>query len=176
MAYHGRMDEPHRIRPGPPRLDGFDYRRTDVVYFVTICAATGTPFTDLAIASIVINALEWLRSERGIRLYAYCLMPDHLHLLLQLPESSDVAGASVLRRGSRQTLGSVIATLKGFTNNESWRLGYEGSLWQLNFCDHILRGYESGMRIAEYILANPVRAGLVTKVEDYPWSGTPDPV
>lgn len=64
------MDEPRRIRPGPPRLDDFDYHRTDVVYFVTICAATGTPFADPALATIVVSALEWLRTERGVRLYA----------------------------------------------------------------------------------------------------------
>lgn len=103
-------------------------------------------------------------------------MPDHLHLLLQLPDRSDVTGASVLRRGRPQSLGSVIATLKGFTTRQSWTLGSEGQLWQLNFYDYILRGSESGMRIAEYILANPVRAGLVDQADDYPWSGTPDPI
>lgn len=82
----------------------------------------------------------------------------------------------MLRRAHPQSLGSLIATLKGFTTNESWKLGYAGSLWQRNFYDHILRGYESGMRIAEYIGANPVRTGLVAQADEYPWSGMPDPV
>jgi REP element-mobilizing transposase RayT len=175
-------DVHQRIRPGPPRLTDFDYSNPEVVYFVTACAASGTPFVNCALASIVIDELQWLRSQRGICLYAYCLMPDHLHILLQLPgrtsnsPDDDVAGATVLRRGPPQTLGSVMATLKGYTTHESWKAGYEGKLWQTNFYDHILRGYESGIRVAEYILESPVRAGLVRQPDDYPWSGRPDPL
>ena len=75
---------PHR------RLRGFDYSDAGHVYFVMTCARAGTaPFVDERLAQIIVDALEWLRSERGVRLYAYCLMPDHLHVLMQLGSSGD---------------------------------------------------------------------------------------
>ena len=65
-------------------------------------------------------------------------------------------------------------TLKIFTTKEAWKLGHEGPLWQENYYDHVLRSHESGMRIAQYILENPLRKGLVDTVEDYAYSGMPD--
>ena len=90
-------------------------------------------------------------------------MPEHLHLLLRLGD----AGLS---------LGSIIGSLKGFTARQSWELGYRGTLWQARFHDHVLRKSEDGAQIAEYILQNPVRRGLVDDVSAYPYSGLPDPM
>ena len=93
------------------RLQGFDYSDPGQVYFVTTCARAGTaPFVDEHLAQVVVNALEWLRAERGVCLYAYCLMPDHLHLLLQLRSSGD-------------TLGALLGSVKRFTTGEGWKMG-----------------------------------------------------
>ncbi|MGI8824159.1 MAG: REP-associated tyrosine transposase [Chloroflexota bacterium] len=105
----------------------------------------------------------WIRDHREVDLYAYCLMPDHLHLLLKL-------------RTNRWTLGDVIGSLKSFTTERSWQLGHEGALWQDRFHDHILRRSEDGDETAAYILNNPVRKGLVKDRDDYAYSGTPDPM
>jgi REP element-mobilizing transposase RayT len=146
------------------RLAGFDYANPDVTYFVTIRAAHGiSPFRDGRLAHEVASALHWLRANRGIQLYAYCLMPDHLHLLLRL-------GAG------NQSLGVIIGVRKGYTTKQSRGLGYTGALWQTRFHDHILRKNEDARQIAEYIRQNPVRAGLVALPEEYPWGGFPDPM
>jgi REP element-mobilizing transposase RayT len=67
------------------RLPGFDYATNEHAFFVTICAWPDTsPFEDPSLAQSVVASLDWLRSQRQVTIYAYCLMPDHLHLLLQL--------------------------------------------------------------------------------------------
>lgn len=165
------------------RLQHFDYASDYVAYFVTIRARAGTkPFTDPRLAQEVIDSLHWLRAHRGLRIYAYCLMPDHLHPLTQLPprKSQDAGQRPSSRPASladpAAALGTVIGSLKSFTTTRSWKLGCHGGLWQSRFYDHILRRSEDGHRVVTYILANPVRAGLVTEWKAYRFSGMPDPL
>lgn len=146
------------------RLYDFDYSDADHAYFVTMCAEKyPAPFTDERLAAEIIASLHWLRNNRGLVVYAYCLMPDHLHLLVQLGDQ-------------RYTLGNIVSAFKTFTTRQSWKLGYHGKLWQARFYDHIVRRSENGKQIARYILANPVRKGIVAIAEEYVWSGTPDPL
>jgi len=146
------------------RLPDADYADPDEIFFVTICASERTtPFVNNRLAACVAETIDWLRENRGVSVYAWCLMPDHLHLLVRLgPQGKD--------------LGSIVRSLKRFTTRESWRLGYEGKLWQDRFYDHILRESEDALDIAEYIRQNPVRKGLVLAPEEYRWSGMPDPM
>ncbi len=159
----------HASRPGPGhslslhRLAGFDYADPDHAYFVTVCAHHGSPFTDPALAGEVVASLHRLRANRGLVLYAYALLPDHLHLLLQLPDR-------------RYSLSAIMRAFKTYTTRQSWGLGYRGILWQARFHDHIVRRSEDGRRVAAYILENPVRTGLVERADGYSWSGMPDPL
>ena len=146
------------------RLPSFDYSDPTQVYFVTTCARRETvPFLDDRLAEVVVASLSWLRSERSVRLYAYCLMPDHLHLLVQLGAADE-------------TLGALVGSVKRFTTRASWGMGYVGQLWQPRFYDHVMRTHEDGRRMAQYILDNPVRRGLTGEAESYSWSGAPDPL
>ena len=155
---------PEKRRWRTRRLPHYDYADPDHAFFVTACAAAGTtPFTNPHLAQEAISTLDWLRTNRSISLYAFCLMPDHVHLLLRLGER-------------RWTLGDIMRSLKGFTTKRSWQLGYRGPLWQVRFYDHIVRRSEDGQEIAAYILHNPVRAGLVLDASEYPYSGLPDPM
>jgi putative transposase len=145
------------------RLPGFDYSDPDAVYSITMCTADRRPaFRDPQLAQVVLDALDWRRYHQGIAVYAYCLMPDHLHLLL--------------RAGRAGSVGDVIKGIKVFTTIESWTLGYQGQLWQDRFYDHVLRRAEDARQIAEYIRQNPVRTGLVEDPEAYPYSGFLDPL
>jgi REP element-mobilizing transposase RayT len=145
------------------RLKGFDYSSADYAYFVTLCADQGDPFAEPELARSVLATLDWLRAHRGIAIYAFCLMPDHLHLLLRLA-------------GDGKTLGDVVRSMKLFTTRRSWQLGHDGQLWQDRFYDHVVRRSENAQATAEYIRQNPVRRGLVHEPEEYPWSGFPDPM
>jgi putative transposase len=90
-------------------------------------------------------------------------MPDHIHLLMQ-------------SKDPRYSLGQVIGSFKHHTTSESWKLGIQGKLWQPRFYDHIVRYYDSGDDIVEYILDNPVRRGLIGDGETYPYCDMPDPL
>jgi putative transposase len=142
---------------------GFDYRDDSHAYFVTMRALNGSPFVDENLAREVIASLHWLRENRNVRLYAYSLMPDHLHLLLQLPSTTS-------------GLSATIGAMKRFTTQRSRRLGHQGQLWQTSYHDRIVRRADDGAAMALYIVRNPERAGLVKDWSDYPWNGLPDPM
>jgi putative transposase len=161
--YSPTMDDNPFNRTYPSRrLKGFDYSDSSHAYFVTMRSRQGAPFGNTDLADGVISSLNWLRINRGLKIYSYCLMPDHLHLLLELPDGPD-------------TLGTMIGAFKRFTARESWKHGLSGALWQPRFHDRILRDTEKLRTVGTYILANPVRKGLVRDEQDYEYSGCPDP-
>ncbi len=135
------------------RLPDFDY--TDhAPYHVTVRAHPGTaPFGQSPIAEMVCITLTEFLEEVGAYLGAFCLMPDHLHVLLS-PDCSKLL------------LGDVVGRFKGLTTNKSWTVGWSGALWQPRFHDHIVRKREGITAVAQYIYENPDRKGLP---EDYPY-------
>jgi putative transposase len=108
------------------------------------------------LARTVIQCMEAEAARAPVDLHAYCVMPDHVHVLL-----TPLAGTSVVR---------FIQAVKSRTTHAYWTLGGQGKLWQRGLYDHVVRREESTSRIAEYILANPVRAGLVENAPAYPFS------
>jgi REP element-mobilizing transposase RayT len=115
------------------RLRDFDYSGSEHAYFVTIRAKAGTaPFRDERLAKAVIESIDWMREHRRIAVYAYCLMPDHLHILVRLPHGS-------------RPLGELIGAFKRFTTRRSWALGIIGALWQSRYHDHIVRESEDAL-------------------------------
>ncbi len=84
------------------------------------------------------------------------LIPDHLHFL----PSSCQEGVSVVQFAGR---------CKGRATNESWKLGWEGKLWQPRHFDHFVRRDEDLGAIILFVMQNPVRRGLVERGEDWPW-------
>ena len=65
---------------------------------------------------------------------------------------------------------------KGKATNASWTAGWYGKLWQPRYFDHVVRTEESLVAIAEYILNNPVRQGLVENPDAWQWSGEMNPL
>jgi|SRR5579884_361085 len=146
------------------RLRHFDYRDSAPAYHVVICAnRPHRPFTDPRLATAIISSLHWLREHRAVQIYAYCLMPDHLHLLLRLTRPD-------------WTLSQIIGAFKSYTTKVGRELGHGRYLWQRRFYDHILRQSEDAVGRGEYSRQNPVRAGLVEDAEAYPYSGYLDPM
>ncbi len=77
-------------------------------------------------------------------------MPDHWHGLVEL--------------GERDNLSIVMNRLKAFTSRSM-----NGPVWDRGFHDRALRRDENVIAVARYIVANPLRAGLVQNVMDYPY-------
>ena len=88
------------------------------------------------------------------QLLAWVLMPDHVHWLLQL--------------GEQDALPALVGKLKSASAREANRLtGETGSLWAPAFHDRAIRSEEEILAAARYVVANPLRAGLVNNVADY---------
>ena len=152
----------------PLRLQGFDYSDPTRVYFVTIsvrrCHESKTiqkPFLNSDLASKVVGSLSYLREQKDVLLLCYCLMPDHLHLLLSI---SDRSGSLI----------SVMRDFKSYTTRMAWSNGWSGRLWARSFYERAVRSESELIEICRYMLANPVKAGLVEAAEDYPYSDIVD--
>jgi putative transposase len=109
-----------------------------------------------SIAMLVIESLFRGETMRHYRLGPFVIMANHVHVLL-LPSISPSL---------------LLKSLKGATAREANRaLGRTGEqFWQRETFDHWVRSDTEWTRIADYIERNPVKAGLVTKMEEYPWS------
>ncbi|MDQ7783175.1 MAG: transposase [Desulfomonilaceae bacterium] len=138
------------------RLPGDAYRQNDV-FSVTIAASHRHPWFHIYVelADVAVQLLADLASERKTSLYAWCIMPDHVHLLLQDEEIVE-----------------FLRLFKGRMTPKSRRLDPTRTLWQRSFYDHALRKDESLETVAVYIWQNPVRLGIVDHAFVYPWSGS----
>jgi len=150
----------------PPRrihLDSPKYNIPGWVYFLTIVSNFKAPhFVKEGFNAGIIECLKNEKERLGCRVYVYCLMPDHLHLLCGTTRQD----ISVL---------DFVDQFKGKSTRIGWKYGIKGSLWQRRNYDHILRKEENLQELAEYILNNPVRRGLVAQWDEYPFCGYLDP-
>jgi putative transposase len=141
------------------RLPGFDYGEPRAYHLTWGTHERRPLLRSRDLASAVVHHLVAETDRSKASLYAYCVMPDHVHVLLMPFE-----GASVI---------SFVQSVKSRTTRDFWNISGRRKLWQRGFHDHILRNDEDVERIGAYILANPVRAGLVDEVAAYPFSGPP---
>src|SRR5262249_42461682 len=97
-------------------------------------------------------------TENEFGIVAYCFMPEHLHLLVEgLSETSN--GLLFIDRAKQYS---------GYY----FRKEFRARLWQRYGFEHTLRNDEATLSVARYILENPVRAGLVERVQDHPYLGS----
>jgi len=142
------------------RLPTFDYASA-CAYFVTIVTTDRRPlFYNQSLASSVVECLLEQRERLHFNLYAYCLMPDHLHLLIGLTPAS-------------KPLGQVIGAFKSLSTRIYWQWG-EGVLWQRQFHDHIIRNEKDFYETVEYIKQNPVKKKLVEEWDQWKYTGVID--
>ena len=120
------------------------------IMFITTNTKDRIPvFRDPTYANEVLLAIYRTQQIHPYFLYGFVVMPDHCHLLLSAPE-----------------YGSVSRIMHTFKRGVSFALEL-GSLWQSRF---FIVYPKSPGKVLEYIHANPVRAGLCSRVDEYPWS------
>jgi REP element-mobilizing transposase RayT len=113
------------------------------------------------VARLVADAIHF---RDGLRydLVAYCIMPDHVHLVFSLegrPESSTYGVARILEN------------LKWYTALKCNQvLGRRGAFWQDESYDRVIRDGKALEYVLRYVLNNPVKAGLVQSWTDWHWS------
>jgi len=101
--------------------------------------------------------LEW-KAGYDIKVYAWCLMTNHAHLVLEPPEAVENLGRLMKRLAGRQTR---------YVNR---RLGRSGTLWEGRYKSSPIQMDDYFLACCRYVELNPVRAGMVDDPDNYPWS------
>jgi putative transposase len=138
----------------PTRLPGFDYRGLHA-YHVRVATWDRVPsFADAGTVRLVSNRLLQHASMQEFNVISYCFMYDHVHaLVIGCSESSDLRA---YMKAWKQETAYLFARMT------------RRRLWQPGYFDRVLRDDESTRSVARYIMENPLRAGLATRVGEYP--------
>jgi len=146
----------------PMRLQGYDYSQNGM-YFITVCVKNRNVFLWNNVRADIIRPYETpILSEYGmvvdeainrievcypgIKVDKYCIMPNHIHLLILI--SSDDSGRII----SAPTLSMIIGQMKRTISKE---IGF--SIWQKSFYEHIIRNEKGYQKIWQYIDENPMK-------------------
>jgi REP-associated tyrosine transposase len=160
------LDAPHE--PSSHRLRKGRSGRIGEVAFVTKCLHSDRDL-DLSaprVARPIVRALLKARELGRCRLLAWCLMPDHIHIVLA-PVGEGRSGPAPGMTPLSCVIGDWADASTHLVNRT---LRAKGSLWQDGFHDHRLRRRERLSDLIAYVHYNPVKAGLVAAPEQWPWS------
>lgn len=125
------------------------------IYLITTVTEKRRPvFADLHCARLLIHELRTADTLGWSMTWAFVVMPDHLHWLVELGDFDLARLVLRIKSCSASTINRV--------------LGRTGRLWQKGFHDHAIRTDEDLQGMARYVIANPVRAGLVGSAREYP--------
>jgi len=132
------------------------YSETGCVYLVTaVTEARRALFADVGLGREVVHTMRYHDLAGDSETLAFVVMPDHFHWLFAL--------------GENMPLAPLIKSVKSFSARSiNRRLGGSGRVWQTGYHDHALRRDEDIVQVSRYVVANPLRAGLVERLGDYP--------
>jgi len=128
-----------------------------IVFITAVIRDRQTLFTHQPWVDLLFDTLRTTQARHPFRLFAYAILPDHLHWLMWTPPSLTFSKA-------------MFAVKRNFTLNykESLNRTDTLSLWQERFYDHLIRDEDDLWRHFDYIHYNPVKHGLVPQPEDWP--------
>lgn len=154
MSHPAFAPEPNPDHPALHREPGVEPTRVHRV--TTACIKRRPVFADPRVASIAADTIADPAKWLGASLLCWVLMPDHWQGLIRL--HSDVR------------LASIVASMKGRAaramNAATCR---KGVVWMPGFSDHPVHEEQDVLNAARYLVANPKRAGLVRRIDDYPY-------
>ncbi len=126
------------------------YSQLNQIYLITTVTENREPvFKNFHAARTLIKKLKMEQKLGRAMTLAFVVMPDHLHWLMQLTGPTELA--------------KILQSVKTLSAKEIGR-----HFWEAGYHDHALRKEEDVKAIARYIVANPLRAGLVKRIGDYP--------
>ena len=142
----------------PKRLEGFNYVGR-YRYFLTFCARDRLPvFRDPEVVEQTLAQFRRTSTLEQFAILAYCLMPDHAHLLAEgLSIESDLRRFAKM---AKQRSGGLYART------------HDRKLWQAGYYERVLREEDDVRALARYIVDNPIRGRLAEAPADYPFSGS----
>ncbi|MCQ6258177.1 transposase [Pseudomonas sp. Q11] len=138
----------HRLRVGR-------YAESNRIYLLTANTFGREPIVrDFILGRMVVHQFRKAQDQGFAKSLAWVVMPDHFHWLVEL------------RRGSLSGLMQKTKSLSTKAANSC--LDRKINLWQPGFHDRALRREEDLVKLARHVVANPLRAGLVERLGDYP--------
>ena len=139
-----------------PRLDYSVYGASGHAIHLILGSYRRRPIfhREAPLSRIVVNTLSESAAESGVKLYAYCLMPDHLHFVARV----EPGGRNLI------DFDQVFRQRLAYDTRDRFPQG----LWQRSFYDHVIRDAEDVGEVCMYVVNNPVRKGLVERWEEYP--------
>lgn len=117
-----------------------------------------TVFSKGADFEYFLTTLRECRTSYGVKVYAYCLMKDHIHLVLEPPEEAGKLGKFMKCLAGRQTR---------YTND--WA-GRTGTLWEGRYKSSVIQTERYLLACCRYVELNPVRSGITNAPGQYRWS------
>ena len=124
-------------------------------YLVTFCTQHRKPlFLDWRSGRPVVAALQSADAQCLSTTLCYVVMPDHVHWLFEL------------RSGHLSDAVKAVKSRSAIQFNRT--VAHSGPVWQRGFHDHAVRTDEDIRALARYVIANPLRKGLVTDIGSYP--------
>ncbi|WP_457438132.1 REP-associated tyrosine transposase [Pseudomonas sp. TE3786] len=131
------------------------FSETGRIYLLTATVQGRRPlFSGFAPGRLVVAELRRAHDEGLVKSLTWVVMPDHLHWLVELRNCT----ANQLMRQVKGRSARRVNALLGTT----------GALWQDGYHDRAIRREQDLLTVARYVVANPLRAGLVSKLGDYP--------
>ena len=163
---------------------GFKYRIEDQqeLYFLTSTVVDWIDvFTRKELAQIVVDSLRYCQKEKGLLLYAWCLMPSHLHLIVSAADGKNIS--DIMRDFKKFTSKKIVKTIQEINESRrEWMLDkfeFVGrwnpkilnfKFWQDGIHPIILTSNHFIEQKLNYIHQNPVTAGLVFEPQHYTYS------
>jgi putative transposase len=137
------------------------WQASGLTHFLTFSCSQRLPYlSEPKCCDAVLAALEAARQRFDMRVYAFVLMPEHVHLMVSEPERGTLAEAMhFLKLSSSKRVRA-----------RRLELGESGPFWQKRYYDRNLRSYADFVEKLRYIHRNPVKRGLVQRPEDWEWS------
>ena len=139
----------------PPRLARI-YNNTPL-YFVTYCTRDRRPLLASEPVHDVFRGTAERVSSAGNAVGRYVIMPDHIHMFLRIRANG--------------SLGAVVKCIREAITRCLHRDKPDLRVWQAGFFDHLMRSGESYAEKWLYVSNNPVRAGLCSAVDKWPYQG-----
>ncbi len=120
---------------------------------------------------LVLKSILYAQDHRQCQIYAACVMPDHVHLLLE-PQIKEQD------KDDKPVFWSLSEILQGIKSASAHNInqvtGQKGHVWEKESMDRLIRGPADLEEKFHYICRNPWRGGVVSETDNYPWLWTPD--
>jgi putative transposase len=140
-----------------------NYVEGGTFFFTLVTNGRNAFFCDSSSVEICLKALGQIQKFHPFELVAYCIMPDHLHLLISLP-------------ADQKDFSTIIKEFKKKVTKELKHQRNDPGLveWQDRFWEHTIRDQRDFKTHFDYIHYNPIKHGFVTNLDDWKWSSFGD--